>query len=191
MRHYRSHISGKVDVLVYCYRSSCTSPEEVELIHRKCDVDLELFTLNLQAILVGNDEIIGLGVAVFQRLQIEAAPEGTILPVVTGLVRNDLLDITDCFSGTIREVQLVGCRLPVAANSLLLIEVQGEAHIADLPVGRQQTDFHRLGVVLALILLILDTLITQETIIYSFSIAFDRSSILSTRGDLSDWGTFG
>ena len=100
--------------------------KEVELIHRKCNIDLEFFALHLQSILISDDKVVCFRIAVPLRFQIEAAPECTLLTVVAGLICNDLLDIADGFSTAVCEVKLIGRRLPVAAHGVLLIEVQGE-----------------------------------------------------------------
>ena len=89
--------------------------------------------MHLQAVLIGDDEIIAVGAVILLRFQVEAAPEGALLPVLAGLVRDDLLHIADGFAAAVSKSKLIGCRLPVAAHSVLLVEVQGEDHVADLP----------------------------------------------------------
>ena len=110
--------------------------EEIELIHGKCNVDLEFFPdRRLQAALIGNDQIIGLTVAVLLRPEIEVTPESALLRVIAGLVSDNLACITDLLPVHVYKVQKIRCSLTIPANSLLLIEVQRENHVADLPAG--------------------------------------------------------
>ena len=138
---------------------------EVEVIYCEGNVDLEFYLIDLESVFVLNDKRINLCIAELQGFQIEAAAEGTILPVVAGLVSDDLLDIADRLSSAVREVQLIGRRFSVSTNRLLLIEVQGEDHIADLPVGGEQADLYRLRVVLAPVSLVFLALVAQEVIL--------------------------
>ena len=70
--------------------------KEITLIHRKGDVNLEWLTLrHLQSLFVCNNQIVGSGIAVFQQFQIKLATESTLCAIITCLIRNNLLDITD------------------------------------------------------------------------------------------------
>ena len=96
---------------------------------------MELSPIDLEAVLVLNHKGIKLRIAELHGFQIETAAEGALLAVVTGPVGNDLLHVADLQSIVVGEIQQV-CRLfAIASNRLLLIEIKGENHVADLPAG--------------------------------------------------------
>ena len=135
----------------------CTSvlAKEIKLIQGKCNVNLELLTLRrLDTRLVQDDQIIAVTVAVFQTLQIEATADGTILSVVTGLIGNDTGNIADLLATGIRKVQLIVASTAVDTNGFLLVEVQRENHVADLPGCRHKTEGDGFGIVLFTVTLI-------------------------------------
>ena len=97
--------------------------EEVELIHRKCNVDLEFLDhRRLLAALVLYHQVVGIQAAVLLRLQIEGTAEGALLPIGVGLVSDDTLGVRDDLAAGIPEGK--------SADTLVLLTFDGNDFFA-------------------------------------------------------------
>ena len=78
--------------------------------------------------------------------QAEIASECPLLSIFTRLIGNNLPGIADLLAVLVHKIHQILRRFAVATYGFLLIEVQREDHVVDLPTSRQQADSHRLGV---------------------------------------------
>lgn len=90
-----------------------------------------------KTLFVHDDQEISCRIAVLQLLQVEADAEGSIVIVLSRAVGDDLLNIADLLAILIGEIDLISPGHTIIANSLPLIEVQAEDHVADLSAGRE------------------------------------------------------
>ena len=113
---------------------------------------------------VGDNEVIGCGIAVGKRLEAEGTAEDAFMHIVGGLVGNNRSGIAHCLSVAVGEIRMTDGCLANASDRFFLIEIQREYHVADLPACRQKMNRYRLGVVLASIALVFSAVVAQEVV---------------------------
>lgn len=130
------------------------SRHEVEVVLLEGGVDLEgdlLHNLTVVGVL-DDEEVLGVA-AVFACLEVEGAAEGALCVLLADFVGDDLLDVADDVAVGVGEVDVEVRWDEAGADGLELVEVQAEAHVADLVAGAQQVDAHGLhGVLLGVFL---------------------------------------
>ena len=127
---------------------------EVEVILLEGGVNLEGDFLHELAVVgvMDDEEVLGIA-AVVACLEIEGAAEGAVGVFLADLVGDDFLDVADDVAVGVGEVDVEVCGDEACADGLDLVEVQAEAHVADLVAGAQQSDARGLhGVLLGVLL---------------------------------------
>ena len=127
---------------------------EVEVILLEGGVNLEGDFLHDLAVVgvVDDEEVLGIA-AVVACLEVEGAAEGALGVLLADFIGDDFLDVADDVTVGIGEVDVEVCGDEACADGLDLVEVQAEAHVADLVAGAQQPDARGLhGVLLGVLL---------------------------------------
>lgn len=114
---------------------------EVEVILLEGGVNLEGDFLHDLAVVgvVDDEEVLGIA-AVVACLEVEGAAEGALGVLLADFIGDDFLDVADDVTVGIGEVDVEVCGDEACADGLDLVEVQAEAHVADLVAGAQQPD---------------------------------------------------
>ena len=99
-----------------------------------------------------DEEVLGIA-AVVACLEVEGAAEGALGVLLADFIGDDFLDVADDVAVGIGEVDVEVRGDEAGADGLELVEVQAEAHVADLVAGAQQSDARGLhGVLLGVLL---------------------------------------
>ena len=114
---------------------------EVEVILLEGGVNLEGDFLHDLAVVgvVDDEEVLGIA-AVVACLEVEGAAEGALGVLLADFIGDDFLDVADDVAVGVGEVDVEVCGDEACADGLDLVEVQAEAHVADLVAGAQQPD---------------------------------------------------
>ena len=111
---------------------------EVEVILLEGGVNLEGNFLHDLAVVgvVDDEEVLGIA-AVVACFEVEGAAEGAVGVFLADLVGDDFLDVADDVAVGVSEVDVEVCGDEACADGFDLVEVQAEAHVADLVAGAQ------------------------------------------------------